>query len=246
MAATAAILAYRRDINAAATAFVSDVGALEVAVDRGDVPHARTNELAAQGEYDQFRMLESGNGPAASTLDGLATEVGPGQTLGGLHAVERDLWSSGDAARDITGLVAQAPVAQYLLARESLDPEAIGTTGVDELGWVNDTAVPGDEEQFSHLDAVDIAATVGGARDAFVSIEPLGHLVAPSLTTSLGAQFNRLLGAVRSLGPPASTPDQAISTAARRALAQQVDATAAGLARLSATLVPFGTAGPTS
>ena len=177
----------------------------------GAVPEARTDELAAQADYDRFRQLEGDNQTTAATLDELATDVGADQSFGGLHAVERDLWSSGDAAADITGLVAQAPVAEYLLAKDVLAPEAIGTTGVDELSWVDDMAIPGREELYSRRDAVDIAATVGAADDAFVAIEPLGHLVAPSLTTSVDQQFTQLLGRSTSLGDPTQLPDQDIS-----------------------------------
>ena len=165
-------------------------------------PEARTDELAAQADYDRFRALEIDDQVTAATLDELAGDVGVHQSFGGLHAVERDLWTSGDAAEDISGLVAQAPVAQYLLSKEVLAPEAIASTGVDELSWVDDTAVPGREELYSRHDAVDIAATVGAAHEAFVSVEALGHLVAPSLTASVGQLFARLLGTVRSLGNP--------------------------------------------
>ena len=54
-----------------------------------------------------------------------------GQPFGGLHAVEQDLWlttpGSGQPADLAAGLVElQAQVAQFLLAKEVLDPEAIG------------------------------------------------------------------------------------------------------------------------
>ena len=237
---------FRADIDGASADFVSDVDRLQVAVDHGAVPVAKADELAAQAEYDRFRQLESGNQTGAATLDELATDVGTGQSFGGLHAVERDLWSGGDAAADITGLVAQAPVAEYLLAKDVLAPEAIGTTGVDELGWVNDMAVPGLEEQYSHRDAVDIAASVGAAHDAFGSIEPLGQLVAPSFTHAVAQSFIPLLHTVTSLGDPTDLPDAAIPDAVRLALSQQIDATAARLAQLAAALAPFGTTGASS
>jgi iron uptake system component EfeO len=246
VAAQAAVDTFRADINRAASAFVSDVDRLQASVDGRAVAEARTDELAAQSDYDRFRALESDDQVTAATLDELAGDVGAHQSFGGLHAVERDLWTSGDASGDITGLVAQAPVAQYLLAKEVLAPEAIASTGVDELSWVNDTAVPGREELYSRHDAVDIVATVGAAHEAFVSVEPLGHLVAPSLTASVDQLFARLLDTVRSLGDPAQVADQDISTAFRLSLSQQVDATAAPLSQLAAALVPFGTTGPSS
>ncbi len=249
-AASAATVTFQRDLDRDAATFVADVDRLQTAVDSGSVTQARSYELAGQADYDHFRSLESGNGTTAATLDELATDVGANQSFGGLHAVERDLWSPGgttaEAASDISGLVAQAPVAEYLLAKDVLSPEAIGTTGVDELGWVVDMSLPGREELYSHLDDVDTTATVAAADQAFAAVEPLGRLVAPAVTAGVAASFARLLTAVHRIGPPDQVVDGALSAATRLALSQQADATAAGLAQLAARLTPFGTSGPPS
>ncbi len=243
---------YRSEIGNDAGAFVAAVGQLYADLTAGNPAAARSDELAAQAAYDGFRLLESGNTVIASTLDERSTDVGPGQTLAGLHAVERDLWDAptgsgvAEALADSSGLVAQAPVAQYLLSRNALDPEAVGTTAVDELGWVDDVAVPGDEELYSRLDAVDIAATVSAARAAFSTIQPLARMVSPALTATVAGSFATLGAQVAALGPPDRRPDATIPAATLRSLAQQVDATAALLARLSAYLAPYGTSGATS
>ncbi len=251
--AHAATSAYRSDIGNDATAFVSDVGRLQSDLASGATGAARADELAAQADYDGFRMLESGNTVIASTLDERLTDVAPGQTFTGLHAVEQYLWPGtaappplAEAQSAVGGLVAQAPVAEYLLSRDALGPEAIGTTAVDELGWVNDTAVPGHEEQFSHLDAVDLAATVSAARTAFTAIQPLARQVAPGLAAGVATRFASLVTQVGTLGPPGLRPDDTLPQATLRSLAQQVDATGALLAHLSARLAPYGTAGTTS
>lgn len=254
-AARAATASFRAEIGNDAAAFVALIGRLQADLLAGNLTAARSDEIGAQSAYDGFRLLESGNTVIASTLDERLTDLGPGQTLAGLHAVERDLWAPtpapgqagalSAALDDTSGLAAQAPVAQYLLSRNALDPEAIGTTAVDELGWVNDVAVPGDEELSSHLDTVDIAATVGAAASAFSAIQPLARIVSP-LTAAVALSFATLEADVAALGPPGQRVDDTIPMATRRALAQQVDATAAGLAGLSALLTPYGTSGATS
>jgi iron uptake system EfeUOB component EfeO/EfeM len=141
----------------------------------------------------------------------------------------------------VSGLEPQAQVAEFVLSRLTLPPEAIGTTGVDELNWVNDVAIPGHEELYSHLDAVDISATIAAADQAFDAIQPLAHQVAPSLTMAVAGRFAALESDVAELGAVTDLPDSAISSATRLTLSQQVDATAEGLAQVSATLVPYGT-----
>jgi hypothetical protein len=63
---------YRTDIGNA-TAVVAGIGTLQEAVDSGDIAAAKSDELAAQAQYDTSRQLEGGNAINASTLDELAT-----------------------------------------------------------------------------------------------------------------------------------------------------------------------------
>jgi iron uptake system component EfeO len=267
-AASAATAAFRNELGNESAQFVADVGRLQADLQAGDTAGAQTDELAAQSEFDQFREVAAGSNPInASTIDELAADVGPGQSFGGLHAVERDLWdpsapafpaptNGGDAGTggdalsqaggDANGLAAQAPVAEYLLSKDALGPEAIGTTGVDDLNWVEATAIPEREERYSHLDAVDIAAGIGAARATFTTLLPLAEMVAPTLAATVDRGFTTMVTGVATLGPPDATPDASLAPAALLSLSQQADATAAEYARLSAALAPFGTEGGTS
>jgi iron uptake system EfeUOB component EfeO/EfeM len=244
--ASSATAAFHRATVAASASLVAEVGQLQAAIDRGATLAARADELTAQADFDRIRMLDGGNTINAAALDGLASQLASGEPFGGLHAIERDLWSSGNAADDVSGLSVQAQVAEFLLAKESVSPEAIATVGADELSWMDEMAVPGREELYSHLDTVDIAATTAAAQSAFAAIQPLAQMVAPSLTTPVARQFSQLSADVAALGPPAQVADAAIPAGTRLMLSQQVDATASELAQLAATLVPFGTAGPPS
>jgi len=96
------------------------------------------------------------------------------------------------------------------------------------------------------LGLVDVAATESAARQSFAAIQPLAQLVDPSLTATVSDQFAALDTQVAALGPPTSTPDASVTPTARIALSHQLDATASTLARLSARLTPFGTAGAPS
>jgi iron uptake system EfeUOB component EfeO/EfeM len=73
VAAGAATETYRTDIGNATAAFVAGIGTLQEAVDSGDIAAAKSDELAAQAQYDTSRQLEGGNAINASTLDELAT-----------------------------------------------------------------------------------------------------------------------------------------------------------------------------
>ena len=161
---------------------------------------AGSDELAAQADYDSLPGSRVGQPPInASTLDELATDVVPGQSFGGLHAVERDLWAGGPLATDVAALAAQAPVAEFLLSRIASVPKPSARVAVDQLSWVVDTALPLSQEQCSHLGLVDVAATERGRRPAFEAIEPLARLVDPDADLDGGRP-------VRRTRPPRSPP----------------------------------------
>ena len=253
VATAAATRAFRAIIASDSLALVDVVGRLGTALADRQTPTAKVDELAAQADFDHI--------PGAGQREHRSTRRRwtacppawrPGRPFGGLHALEQDLWSGTSgvdpaALADLSsGLVTQAQVAEFLLAKEVLDPEAIGVAGADELSWVNEMAIPGSEELYSHRDAVDIAATVDAADQAFSDIEPLCQMVAPSLTRTVADHFTQLLAAVAALGPPDGVTDASLTPGTRLSLSQQVDATATPLAQLAATLVPFGTSGPPS
>jgi iron uptake system EfeUOB component EfeO/EfeM len=252
--ATGATAAYQVAIAGNARSFVGAVTTLESALRAGDVLAARQDELEAQADFDRFRWLETAYTGNAAALDELASAVPTGQAFGGLHAVEQALWpaaasgatpdppSTTAAIAASSGLVAQAPVAEYLLGKERLSPEVIGTTAVQELGWVAAVALPGREEEFSHHDDVDVAATVDAADAAFHAIGPLANAVDPALAGRVQARFTALLDLVDSLGSPDRV--STIPSDARVAITGALDATAAQLSTLAARMTPFGTTGP--
>jgi iron uptake system component EfeO len=246
VAAQAATRSYAAQVDTATAAFVSAVDQLQTDASAGDTTAARADELAAQGDYDAFRALETGDSVNGSTLDELAGDVSGVGSFGGLHAVERDLWASGPVDTDTSALLGQAPVAQFLLGRERLGPEAIGEVAVDQLTWVVDEALPVSQEQYSHLGLVDVAATVQAAARAFSAVEPLARLVDPALTTTVAGRFSSLDTEVATLGNPTTVPDTAVTAPERLAVSQELDATASTLARLTAALTPFGTSGTPS
>ena len=243
--ARAATAQYRQVIDRATSGFAVDVGRLQADVDGGDTAAARLDELRAQSDYDSVLTLNRSNVTNASTLDGEADAVSPGQSFGGLHAVERDLWAgpATAAVAAVAALAAQTPVVQFLLARISLDPEPIATTAVDELNWVDDQAIPGQVELYAHRDAVDIVAGVDAADAAFATLVPLGQAVAPAVTGTVQRRFATLVEQVGALGDPTQLPDTALSGPTRLALSREIDATAAGLALFASDLAHFGTRG---
>lgn len=239
-AGVAATAAFLHTVGTATTAFVADLGLLQGTAAAGDVAGAQADELAAQGQYDAIRFLVGPGPSTASALDGLAADVAPGQQFAGLHLVERDLWDGGNAAGAVSTLMALTPAVEESLSRDELSPQAIVTTAVEELGWVNEVAIPGREEVYSHFDAVDVVATVAAAHAAFEDVAPLGKVVAPGRTATLSHLFAILAPKVAALGVPGTVTDGAIPATRWTAVAQDDDAVAAALGGLAPTFAGYG------
>ncbi len=242
--AAAVTAAYRSAVTADGTRLVSNLARVAAAVSAGDLSAARSAELAAQGDFDQVRFVDAASPQNVDALDDLAGAVPPGATFGGLHALERDLWSGGNAATDVPPAEVQATVAQELVARQALSPATVVTVAVSELSWVVDNAVPGLEEPYSHDDDVDIAAGLTGANQAFAALEPLACTIESVRCWAVTADLTSLTSTVAALGPAADVPDTALTAPVRRSLSEQADRAADALAALEEPLLPFGTAGP--
>jgi hypothetical protein len=245
--------AYRETLGTLSTGFVDDLDQLQAALAAGNLVAARSAELAAQEQYDGFRFV-IGQGGAAATLDGLADDVPAGRSFAGLHLIERDLWGTGAAAAgqaapgaDLAGaagalsaLLSKAALLELSLSDHPLTPEEILTNAVRTLGWVNEYAVPGREEAYSHLDAADVAGAFDAVQSAFDDVEPLGMEVSPLKTVAMSNQLSVLQQQVLALGTPGTVPDGSIAPSTWTTLAQQVDVTAAALSQLAPTFAGYG------
>lgn len=243
-AGVAASARFRQDVGAAASAFAAAVDRLGQAVAAGDQAGARADELAAQGDFDAIRYLTATGPTTSGPVDGTASALPAGGRLAGLHLVERDLWdgdgTAASAAAATSALAADVPLVEVGLSRVQLGPMAITHVAMRDLGWVAAVAVPGLEEEYSHLDTVDAAATVAAARTAFEAVAPLGRLVAPGRTASATRRLALLGAAVAALGPSGTVPDGAVPQGAWRAVAQRADAAAAVLGALAPALAGYG------
>ena len=223
---------------------VADISQLGGAVDRGDLTGARAAELDAQAAFDQIREVDAASPQNVASLDGLAGQVPPGATFGGLHALERDLWTTGSLAADLPSVGIQASVADYVVANQSLAPSTIVATAVAELGWVVEQAIPEREELYSHHDDVDISAGVTAAQQAFSAVRPLACSLDAAGCEEARADLSTLEATVAALGPPADVPDSLLTPSVQHDLSEETDRAADALAALDAALLSFGTAGP--
>ena len=126
-------------------------------------------------------------------IDMRASNLDPKVGWHGYHAVERDLFQGGAITASTKTLAAELTTnveqLQKLVPTLSYKPEDLANGAASLLEEVQTEKVTGEEEAFSHIDLVDLAANVEGAEEAFAYLRPGLQKLDPSITKTIAAQF---------------------------------------------------------
>jgi hypothetical protein len=222
------IASYRASLESASAALVRSIQDLQVAP-IADVNMDQSDEDEAVLAFDQIRVADSDNPVNSAAIEG------------GLEAVNADLADgSAGLADDLASLEAQASVAQVLLARAALNPEEVVRDAVEDLNWVQTTALPGRAVPKAGAGGDRVVAGVLAAQQAFSALRPLGLEVDPSLTEVVARRMSAVDKAVAAAGSLKRQSVSSLSPPSRRSLSEDVGAAASGLAGLDSGLVRFG------
>jgi iron uptake system component EfeO len=244
---------YADYVDGQVTDMVAAVEQLQEHVDAGDLEAAKTDYANARPFYEHVEsdvdgFVKQGHKATdnAGNLDYLidmrASNADPAVGWSGFHAVERDLFEQGAITADTKRYAADLTTNVRLLAElvPTLDykPEDLANGAAGLLEEVQSNKVTGEEEAYSHIDLVDLAANVEGSRQAFASLKPGLAKLDPTLTKQIATQFdatNTLLDGFRDaddLGGFA-TWDTATRAEHANAISQQVQALQDPLSRLA-------------
>ncbi|AMM20031.1 peptidase M75 [Frondihabitans sp. PAMC 28766] len=245
---------YATYVDAQVTTMVATTKALQVAVDAGDLAGAKTAYAEARPYYERvesdvdgfvkpgFKATDNA-GNLDYLIDMRASNLDPKVGWHGYHAVERDLFQGGAITASTKTLAAEltsnVEELQRLVPTLSYKPEDLANGAASLLEEVQTEKVTGEEEAFSHIDLVDLAANVEGAEEAFAYLRPGLQKLDPSITKTIAAQFtatDNLMNKYRdknALGGYISY-DAATKTADANTISQQVQALQDPLSQLAA------------
>jgi iron uptake system component EfeO len=177
---------------------------LQAAIDSGnlqqaEVEYAGTRQFYEKVESDVAGFVKPGFKPTDNRgnldylVDMRASNLDPKVGWHGFHAIERDLWKGGAITASTKSLAAElvANVTTLASLAPSLrfQPEDLANGAAGLLEEVQANKVTGEEEAFSHIDLVDLAANVEGARQAFAYLEPGLTKIDPTLTRTIQQRF---------------------------------------------------------
>jgi len=174
----------------------------------GALPQAQSRYATARVQYGQIEPAARSFEDLDARIDATAGEHADG--FYGFHRVERTLFAAGttEGARPAAErLLRDTEKLRRRLRTADLQPLRLSEDVSEMLAEVSSKKIAGEEERYSHIDLVDIAANVEGAEAAFEVVEPL--LVddeGRSLAESIKDQFAAVYASLRAYGSAAREP----------------------------------------
>ncbi|MCJ1714209.1 iron uptake system protein EfeO [Curtobacterium sp. VKM Ac-2922] len=187
------------DMVTAVEQLQKDVAAGNLDAAKKDYADARPYYEHVESDVDGFVKKGYKATDNAGNLDYLidmrASNLDPAVGWSGFHAVERDLFANGAITDDTKKTASELATNVQLLAKlvPTLDyqPEDLANGAAGLLEEVQSNKISGEEEAYSHIDLVDLAANVEGARQAFAYLKPGLTKLDPTLTKQISTQFDQ-------------------------------------------------------
>ncbi len=237
----AAVVDYRRYVEAEAALLVPATTSFVNAVKRGDVAAAKKLFPDARTHYESIEPIAESFGDLDPDIDARENDV-PAKGFKGFHRIEKQLWVAGNTAgmsAVADELLVNVRQLQSLIARIKLEPVQIANGAVELMNEVASSKITGEEDRYSHTDLWDFDANDDGSIAAFKAVRPLVAAKDSALADTIDRQFastDQALDAYK-------TPDGGfklyteLTETQTKALAAQVEALADSLAKTPPLIV---------
>jgi len=190
---TAASTGYEAYVKDQVAQLVPATQAFAAAVEAGDVERAKALYGPARAPYERVEPVAESFGDLDPAIDARVADVADPSTWSGFHRIEQALWLDGSTAGMAPvaqQLVADVTKLQTLTAGVTFQPAELANGASALLDEVAKSKVTGEEEAYSHLDLLDFAANVDGARKAFDLLTPALAQTNPQLVTTITQRFD--------------------------------------------------------
>jgi len=218
--------------------------AFAAAVEAGDVEEAKALYGPARAPYERIEPVAESFGDLDPAIDARIADVEDPATWSGFHRIEQALWVDGSTAGMAPvaqELVADVTQLQTLTASVTFQPAELANGASALLDEVAKSKVTGEEEAYSHLDLLDFAANVEGARKAFDLLTPALTQTDPQLVSTITQRFDDVTTGLAPFQRGDSwAPYTELSAEQVRQLATAVDALAEPLSTVSGKVVAGG------
>jgi iron uptake system component EfeO len=197
---------YATYADAQVTAMVHAVAALQKAVDSGNVAVSQRAYAEARPYYERIESDVDGfvlpgfkptdnRGNLDYLIDMRASNLDPAVGWHGFHAIERDIFARRQITASTKKLAAElsrnVDKLDKVVKTLSYKPEDLANGAASLLEEVQSSKITGEEEDYSHIDLVDFAANLEGAKEAFAYLEPGLKKIDAGMTRQISHRFDQ-------------------------------------------------------
>jgi iron uptake system component EfeO len=235
---------YRTYVQGEVTQLVTETQALAVSVDAGDIDQAKAAYSRARVHYERIEPVAESFGDLDPAIDMREDDATNGAEFTGFHRLEQALWQDdtlanmGPVAHDLLANVQELQTLVNDPTAFSFDAAQVANGAVELLDEVGKSKITGEEERYSHLDLLDMAANVDGSRKGFELLKPGLVMLDPTLADTITTRFQAMDTAMAPYkrGDGWLAYDQ-LSAVQVRALSQAVGDLAEPLSQVAARIV---------
>ncbi len=195
----AAVESYQRYVRSQTDALLVKAQEFVDAVKAGDKEKAKALFPISRTYWERIEPVAEIFGDLDPKIDGREEVIEEGMEFTGFHAIERDLWVTGDIAEsgpmadrlmdDIKEIVALANA-------EKLSPLQLANGAKELLDEVATGKITGEEDRYSHTDLWDFNANLEGSKAAIAALRPVLEDRDPALVAELDKQFTAVEAAL--------------------------------------------------
>lgn len=145
------------------------------AVKAGNADQAKAEYAKARIYYENIEPVAESFGDLDPKIDARLADVDDPNTWTGFHRIEKALWED----KSLTGqdkyadqLMADVKDLQTQVKALKLEAKAMVAGAMELLNEAATSKITGEEELYSHLDLVDLAANVDGSKAVYLAIIP--------------------------------------------------------------------------
>jgi iron uptake system component EfeO len=190
--------AYRTYVQNEVAQLVVDTEAFAAAIEAGDIAAAKQLYAPARVHYERIEPVAESFGELDPVIDMRADDADASTPFTGFHRLEQALWQDGqvdDMTPAAEQLVADTRTLQQLVNDATafqFEPAQIANGSVELLDEVAGSKLSGEEERYSKLDLLDMAANIDGARTGYDLLRPGLVQLDPVLADTIAARFASL------------------------------------------------------
>lgn len=179
------VLEQSKELVAATTAFTD-------AVIKGDMQAAKELYPKARVFYERIEPIAESFGDLDPSIDARENDAEDLAKWGGFHRIEKALWiekkldGQADVAKQLMKDVNQL---DGLIQNVQLTPEQIVAGSMELLNEAGISKITGEEERYSRLDLVDLAANVEGSKAVYLTVKSALVSSHSDLTEKLDKEF---------------------------------------------------------